>query len=100
MALASKSATHVDVFACYTGDAQRSLNEVARLMKVPLGGIKWWAHQHQRAGRVKAEDEACALLGRAHADELLVRNLAKRITHMEALSGQNENREVAENATR
>ena len=99
MAPASRP-THEAAFACYAGDAQRSLQEVARLLKVPLGTVKWWAHQHQWASTVKAEDEARALLVRAHTDDLLVRNLAKRIARMEALSEQDTNLAVAESATR
>lgn len=92
--------TREEAYACYAGDAFRSLQEVARLLRVPLGTIKRWAHEESWAATVKAEDEARSLLVRADTDAKLVKHLAHRIARMEELSEQNANLSVAESATR
>ena len=97
--LARRPSRH-EAYACYAGDACRSLKTTAALLKVPEGTINRWAHEENWAATVKAEDEARALLVRADTDAKLVRNLAKRIARMEALSEQDTNLAVAESATR
>ncbi len=92
--------TRDEAYAVYAGDACRSLKATAALLKVPIGTINRWAHEGNWAATVRAEDEARALLVRADTDAKLVKNLARRIARMEELSEQDENRAVAESATR